>query len=230
ALECLARCYDGSARRPAWDWQASSLARQFLLGGSTIAARLTSQPPGVPGCPSAFRIWCGPPGSRTARMSRREVARVPGDSWSFQLIGGVPVVTAPAEIDATTAGQLRAMLAPWAARGHTTLVVDLTGTRFCDSAGLGVLVRAHQQALFDNGDLRVVLPASGSVPRVFTLAGLDQLIPYFTGLEQALAQVPEGRVRPRGPGPSPGMRSHTGPHSPRPERPDKHSCRLSTTP
>jgi hypothetical protein len=61
----------------------------------------------------------------------------------------------------------------------------------------------------------VVLPTRGSVPRVFTLAGLDQLIPHFTGLEQALAQVPdgqalaqlpEGRVRPRGPGSSPGMR------------------------
>jgi anti-sigma B factor antagonist len=130
---------------------------------------------------------------------------VPDDSWSFQLVGGVPVVTAPAEIDASSAGQLRAVLAGWAARGHTTLVVDLTGTRFCDSAGLTALVRAYQQALFDNGDLRVVLPASGSVPRVLSLTGLDQLLPHFTGLEQALAQVPEGRVRPRGPGPSPGM-------------------------
>jgi anti-sigma B factor antagonist len=124
------------------------------------------------------------------------VAWVPYDSWFFQLVGGVPVVTAPAEIDATTAGQLRAVLAEWAARGHTTLVVDLTGTQFCDSAGVSALVQAYQQALADNGDLRVVLPASGSVPRVFTLVGLDQLIPHFTGLEQALAQVPEGRVRP----------------------------------
>ena len=127
---------------------------------------------------------------------------MPEDRWSFQVVGGVPVVTAPVEIDATTAGQLRAMLADWATRGHTTLVVDLTGTRFCDSAGLAALVRAYQQALVDGGDLRVVLPATGSVPRVFTLTGFDQLIPHFNGLEQALAQVPDGRVRPRGPGPS----------------------------
>lgn len=141
---------------------------------------------------------------------------MPDDSWSFRMVGGVPVVTAPAEIDATTAGQLRAMLAEWAARGHTMLVVDLTGTQFCDSAGLTALVRAHQQALVDNGDLRVVLPASGSLPRVFTLAGLDQLIPHFTGLEQALAQVPDGRVRPRGPGSFPGMRSRAERNSPGP--------------
>ena len=132
------------------------------------------------------------------------------------MIGGVPVVTAPAEIDVTTAGQLRAMLAEWAARGYTTLVVDLTGTEFCDSAGLTVLVWAHNQALAEGGGLRLVLPASGSLPRIFTVTDLDGLIPHFTGLEQALAQVPEGRVRPRGPRPSPGMRSRAERASPGP--------------
>jgi anti-sigma B factor antagonist len=136
-------------------------------------------------------------------------------------------VTAPAEIDATSAGQLRAVLAEWAARGHTTLVVDLTGTQFCDSVGLTALVRAYQQAVVDNGDLRVVLPASGSVPRVFTLAGLDQLIPHFTGLEQALAQVPEGRVRPRGPRPSPRMHSRAERASPGQEGREKHLWRTA---
>jgi anti-anti-sigma factor len=62
----------------------------------------------------------------------------------FRLVGGVPVVTAPAEIDVATSGQLRAALAEWAACGHTTLVVDMTGTRFCDSTGLNALVRVHK--------------------------------------------------------------------------------------
>jgi anti-sigma B factor antagonist len=142
---------------------------------------------------------------------------VPDDCCCFLMVGGVPVVTAPTEIDITTAGQLRGMLAGWAARGHTTVVVDLTGTQFCDSAGLTVLVRAHKQALAEGGQLRVVLPASGTVPRIFTVTGLDQLIPHFTGLEQALAQVPDGRVRPRGPRPSPGMRSSAERTSPGPD-------------
>ncbi len=130
---------------------------------------------------------------------------MPDGSCSFLVAGGVPVVTAPTEIDVTTAGQLRAMLARWATGGHTT-VVDLVGTQFCDCAGLGVLVQAHKQALAEGGELRLVLPASGSVPRIFTLTGLDQFIPHFTCLEQALAQVPDGRVRPRGLRPAPGMR------------------------
>jgi len=141
---------------------------------------------------------------------------VPDGSCSFLMAGGVPVVTAPAEIDVTTAGQLRAMLAEWAARGHTTIVVDMSGTQFCDSAGLTVLVRAHKQALAGNGGLRLVLPASGSVVRVFTLTGLDQLFPHFTGLEQALVQVRDDRVRPRRPSRSPGLRSRAERNRPEP--------------
>jgi anti-sigma B factor antagonist len=149
-------------------------------------------------------------------------------SSSFPMVGGVPVVTAPAEIDVTTAGQLRSMLAEWAARGHSTLVADLTGTQFCDSAELSVLVRAHKQALAKGGELRLILPASGSVPRIFTLSGLDQLIPHFTGLEQALAQVPDERVRPRGPRPSPGMRSHAERNSPGPGGSEERLWRITS--
>ena len=124
--------------------------------------------------------------------------------YPIEMVNGVPVVAAPAEIDLSNAGWLDAVLREATARGHERFVVDMTGTQFCDSAGLTVLVRAHKQALAGNGELRLVLPASGSVPRIFTLTGLDQLIPHFTGLEQAVAQVPDGRVRPRGPDPPPG--------------------------
>ena len=119
--------------------------------------------------------------------------------YRFQTAGGVPVVTAPAEIDMTTVGQLRAVLLEWHTRGHTTMVVDMTGTEFCDSAGLRELMRAHKRAVAEGGGLRLVLPADGAVRRVFTFTGLDRLIPHFTAPEQALAQVPAAG-RPRRPG------------------------------
>jgi hypothetical protein len=37
------------------------------------------------------------------------------------MVGGVPVVIAPAEIDTSTAGELRAILLEWHGRGHTTV-------------------------------------------------------------------------------------------------------------
>ena len=117
--------------------------------------------------------------------------------YGVQMAGGVPVVTAPAEIDTTTAGQLRAILFEWHTRGHATVVVDMTGTQFCDSAGLRELVRVHKRARAEGGELRLVLPVGGAVRRVFTVTGLDRLIPHFTVLEQALAQVPANGGRSR---------------------------------
>jgi anti-sigma B factor antagonist len=110
-------------------------------------------------------------------------------SYPCQLVGDVPVLTAPAEIDTTTAGHLRATFLRWHTRGHITMVVDLTGTQFCDSAGLGVLARAHKRALAEGGELRLVVPADGGVRRVFTVTGLDRFIPHSATLEQALAQA-----------------------------------------
>jgi len=112
-----------------------------------------------------------------------------GARYPFQMAGGVPVVTAPAEIDMTTAGQLRATLFKWHTRGHGTVVLDMTGTQFCDLAALRELLRAHKRAAAGGGELRLVLPADGAVLRAFTFTGLDCLIPHFNGLEQALAQA-----------------------------------------
>jgi anti-sigma B factor antagonist len=112
------------------------------------------------------------------------------------MVGGVPVVTAPAEIDTTTAGELRAILVEWQARGHATVVVDLTATQFCDSVGLRELVWAHKRAVADGGGLRLVIGGDGAVLRVFTVTGLDGVIPRFAALTQALAQIPATAARP----------------------------------
>jgi anti-sigma B factor antagonist len=111
---------------------------------------------------------------------------MPDIRYRIKVTSGLPVVAAPAEIDTTTADQLRMALLGAAADGHMTVVVDMTRTRFCDSAGLSVLVRAHRQALADGGELRLVIPADGAVVRILTLTGMDRLIPSFDSVEEAL--------------------------------------------
>jgi anti-sigma B factor antagonist len=123
--------------------------------------------------------------------------------YPFQMAGGVPVVTAPAEIDTSNAGELRAILFEWQTRGHATVVVDLTGTQFCDSAGLRELVWAHKRAVADGGGLLLVIPAEGVVVRIFTVTGLEGIIPRFATVGQALAQVPAAAARPRRRRPAP---------------------------
>ena len=103
------------------------------------------------------------------------------------VISAVPVVTAPEEIDITTAYRLRSALAA-AVRGHATVVVDMTRTHACDTAGLHVLVRAHRRALARGGELRLVIP-SPDVRRLFAMTGLDRVIRQFASLGEALAQT-----------------------------------------
>jgi anti-anti-sigma factor len=115
----------------------------------------------------------------------------------IELVRGVPVVAAPEEIDITNAGWLRSVLLQAADRGHGRFVVDMTRTQFCASAGLGVLVRAHKRALAEGGELRLVIPTSGAVLRIFTLTGVDRLIPNFADLDEALEPAPAAAPRRR---------------------------------
>jgi anti-anti-sigma factor len=114
---------------------------------------------------------------------------MPEASFPVEVVGGVPVVTAPEEIDITNAAGLRAALLEAAVHGSRTLVVDMAQTQFCDSAGLNVLVRAHKRARAEGGELLLVICAT-AVLRIFAVTGIDHLIPNFPNLEQALAPAP----------------------------------------
>jgi anti-sigma B factor antagonist len=115
-------------------------------------------------------------------------------AYPLDFVRGVPVVTAPEEIDTTNADGLRESLLEAAAHGHATLVADLTRTLFCDSAGLNVLVRQHKHALAEGGELRLVIP-SVPVLRAFAVAGIDRVIPHFATLDDALAPMPAATIR-----------------------------------
>lgn len=125
------------------------------------------------------------------------------------MINGLAVVTAPEEIDITTAEQLRMVLLDAGSHVHATVVVDMTRTRFCDCSGLSVLVRAYRRAVAEGGELRLLLPADGPVARVVTLTGLNRFIPCFGSLDQALAAGPAVATLPGLPRPTAGPRSHT---------------------
>ena len=102
------------------------------------------------------------------------------------MIGGVPVVEAPQEIDVANAEPFREILVHAASRGHVPVVVKMTGTRFCDSSGVRALASAHQRAVAEGGDLLLVIPADAPLLRVFALTGIDRLIPYLADLNEAM--------------------------------------------
>jgi anti-sigma B factor antagonist len=106
------------------------------------------------------------------------------------VIRGVRVVAVPEEVDITNAAALRAALLQAAADGSPALVVDMTRTRFCDSAGLRILVDAHKRALAAGGALLLAVPAE-AVLRVLEITGIDQVIPHFASLDDAVAHATE---------------------------------------
>jgi anti-sigma B factor antagonist len=137
--------------------------------------------------PAPARL-CRPAWFPGYRVFRRGGWLVTDVTYSAAVINGVPVVAAPAEIDITNADGLRSALLTAAANGHSTLVVDMTQTRFCDSSGLHALVAAHRRARADGREVLLVIPGT-AVLRVFAITGMDQVIPNFTSLDEALAEA-----------------------------------------
>lgn len=76
-----------------------------------------------------------------------------------------------------------------AGRFMAGISADLTATRFCDSSGISVLVRAHKQAVANGTQLRLVVH-SAVVLRSLRLVQMDSLLPICPTLSQALAAGP----------------------------------------
>jgi anti-anti-sigma factor len=129
-------------------------------------------------------------------QSKKKPARI---VYPIEMIGDLPVVTAPAEITASDADQLRISLLMAASCRSATIVLDMAKTRRCESAALRVLERAHLRAQSGHGELR--LAASGAdVLDELARAGLDWLIPRYASLADAVGPVgqhgpfPSGRA------------------------------------
>jgi anti-sigma B factor antagonist len=105
--------------------------------------------------------------------------------------GTVSVLTVSGEIDLTSGPRLRAALDEVfderAARAPTGIVVDLTAVSFLGSAGLAVLVDAHEHARLRGITLRIVVDGAGSVvARAFQAAAIHEHLDLHHSLGDAL--------------------------------------------
>jgi len=106
-------------------------------------------------------------------------------SFPLSVHDGQAVVTTPEEIDLSNAGLLRESLASANASGQPVIVVDMSGTEFCDSTGLNVLVRALGQAEQAGAEMRLVMGGTG-LRRVLTVTGVAGMFRIYETLGQAL--------------------------------------------
>jgi anti-anti-sigma factor len=95
-------------------------------------------------------------------------------------------MTLPAEIDVSSADQIREDLFAAVAQDALLVIADMSATTFCDSAGVTALVRAMRKANASGTGLRVATSAP-AVTRVLAITGVDQLIDIYPSVAAAMA-------------------------------------------
>src|SRR5216683_6975022 len=97
---------------------------------------------------------------------------VSGEHYAVLWVGLVAVVSLPAEIDISNADQVRDDLLSILNRDAALLVVDMSATTFCDSAGLNALVRAFKRATASGAGMRLAV-SEAAVRRILAITGVD---------------------------------------------------------
>ena len=91
------------------------------------------------------------------------------------------VVAPRGELDIATQAELRETLERHAAQGAVTL--DLAGLRFMDTSGLRLILETAEASRRD-GFRFAVLPGPPAVQRLFEVAGVTELVPFWDGEER----------------------------------------------
>jgi anti-sigma B factor antagonist len=107
----------------------------------------------------------------------------------MEATGSPVIVKLPAEIDITNAPATLARL--FRALDNPGLVIaDMTGTTFCDSAGLRMLITARDRAGHRGSTLRIIIRPDGSVSRALAILGMDRMLPIYATMKDATTASP----------------------------------------
>jgi anti-anti-sigma factor len=99
---------------------------------------------------------------------------------------GVPVVRPREDIDASNARQLRDELSR-CLREADRMVLDLTETRYVDSAGIDMLFRLNDLLAQRRASLALVIPQRSPLARLAQIVALPSVMPIHETVEQALS-------------------------------------------
>lgn len=114
----------------------------------------------------------------------------------MEKVDGVPVALIDEDIDAAnvpaTQQQLAAALGPDA----LSLIVDLSDTRYVDSAGIDMLLRLGERLERRRAKLVLVIPDASQLRRLATIVGLPDAIAICPDLAAALQEAPKAQAPP----------------------------------
>jgi anti-anti-sigma factor len=104
------------------------------------------------------------------------------------------VLRVSGEMDLVTSPAVRQHVHDAVADGRRSVVLDLSGVRFCDSSGVGVLIASRRLLRSCQGRLRLILPARGAedgshVNRVLSALGVRRLFEVYPDVASALDET-----------------------------------------
>lgn len=109
-----------------------------------------------------------------------------------QRMRGIEVLKAVGEIDLGSAPVLADATDRALAGRPAAMVIDLSDVDFMASAGLEVLVKAYRTAA---GNTKVVVVADGpATSRPIRLMGVDEVVPLYSVLDDAIAGLTDGEL------------------------------------
>jgi anti-anti-sigma factor len=107
----------------------------------------------------------------------------------FEKIDGVPIAHVNEDIDAASAKATEHELADALGPDALNLVIDLTTTRYLDSAGIDMLLRLGNRLGHRRAKLFLVIPEDSQLRRLVTIVGLPRAVATHPSLTDALEEA-----------------------------------------
>lgn len=107
----------------------------------------------------------------------------------FAQHGGLVVAHLTGEIDMSNAGRIGDAIVETVSNQELGLILDFSGLRYLDSAGIQVVFRLREQLRTRGQTLTLVIPAGSASADAIRLAGVTPRIDSFEALEDALRSL-----------------------------------------
>jgi anti-anti-sigma factor len=107
----------------------------------------------------------------------------------IEKVGGIPVACVREDIDAANAAVVQRELADALGPDALSLIVDLSDTRYLDSAGIDMLLRLSNRLRHRRARLILVIPDGSQLRRLASLVGLPMAIAIHPTLRDALEEA-----------------------------------------
>jgi anti-sigma B factor antagonist len=115
--------------------------------------------------------------------------------FELERVDGVPIAHVAGDVDAANAATVQQQLANALGPDASSLVVDLSETRYLDSAGIDMLLRLSDRLDHRRAKIILVIPDGSQLKRLARIVGLSDAIATHPTLAAALQEAARTQAR-----------------------------------